>query len=223
MTLAITKPVIGGSEDTWGATINTALDNIVSAVNNIDLFPSGGIVMWSGSTSSVPSGWYLCDGTNGTPNLVDRFIVGSKTDSGGTHDIGDTGGANSLTLSTSNIPSHTHSFSATTSSAGSHNHTGTTSTDGSHYHANGVVYDVSSEAYYGTVGSDARSRSNQSANETKSGMPRTSTEGNHSHTFSTSTSSNHDHSVSGTTGSTGSSSAFDNRPAYYALAFIMKA
>jgi hypothetical protein len=39
--------------------------------------PSGGIIMWSGTTTSVPSGYYLCDGTNGTPNLLDRFVVGA--------------------------------------------------------------------------------------------------------------------------------------------------
>jgi hypothetical protein len=33
--------------------------------------------MWSGTTTSVPSGYYLCDGTNGTPNLLDRFVVGA--------------------------------------------------------------------------------------------------------------------------------------------------
>ena len=34
-------------------------------------------MLWSGSTSSVPSGWALCNGSNGTPNLRDRFVVGA--------------------------------------------------------------------------------------------------------------------------------------------------
>ena len=37
--------------------------------------PSGGIIMWAGRTLQIPSGWYLCDGNNGTPNLVNRFVV----------------------------------------------------------------------------------------------------------------------------------------------------
>jgi hypothetical protein len=48
--------------------------------NNI---PSGVIVMWSGTIATIPTGWLLCDGTSGTPNLVDRFIVGAKQDDGG--------------------------------------------------------------------------------------------------------------------------------------------
>lgn len=46
-------------------------------------YPSGVIMMWSGSVASIPSGWVLCDGTNGTPDLRDRFIVGAKQDDGG--------------------------------------------------------------------------------------------------------------------------------------------
>lgn len=47
--------------------------------------PSGIIIMWSGST--VPSGWYLCDGNNGTPNLLNKFVIGA----GGTLSPGATG------------------------------------------------------------------------------------------------------------------------------------
>jgi|DEB0MinimDraft_6_1074348.scaffolds.fasta_scaffold19456_1 hypothetical protein len=41
------------------------------------IIPSGGIIMWSGSIASIPSGWALCDGTSGTPDLRDRFVVGA--------------------------------------------------------------------------------------------------------------------------------------------------
>ena len=40
-------------------------------------FPSGGIILWSGSVASIPSGWYLCDGNNSTPDLRDKFVVGA--------------------------------------------------------------------------------------------------------------------------------------------------
>ncbi|MCK5845812.1 MAG: tail fiber protein [Bacteroidales bacterium] len=68
--------------------------------------PVGGIIMWSGST--IPSGWALCNGqsVNGhiTPNLIDRFIVGS----GGSYSVGSTGGASSVALNINQMPSHNH-------------------------------------------------------------------------------------------------------------------
>jgi hypothetical protein len=72
--------------------------------------PQGGIIMWSGSIDSIPSGWALCDGTNGTPDLRNRFVIAA----GGNYDVGATGDGS--------IPSHTHAFSATTNSTGSHRH-----------------------------------------------------------------------------------------------------
>ena len=68
------------------------------------LVPSGVVVMWSGSVASVPSGWRLCDGVGGTPDLRDRFIVGA----GNSYNPGNIGGANTVTLSVNEIPSHTH-------------------------------------------------------------------------------------------------------------------
>ena len=56
------------------------------------MIPIGGIIMWSGSIVSIPNGWRLCDGTNGTPDLRDKFVVGagnvySVNDTGGTTDV----------------------------------------------------------------------------------------------------------------------------------------
>lgn len=67
------------------------------------------IVMWSGSIVSIPSGWVLCDGTNGTPDLRDRFIVGA----GGTYSPGQTGGAITHTHQFT-LPDHYHSIPAGT-------------------------------------------------------------------------------------------------------------
>ncbi len=50
---------------------------------------TGMIVSWSGSIVSIPSGWALCDGNNGTPDLTDKFIPGA----GDTYTVNDTGGA----------------------------------------------------------------------------------------------------------------------------------
>ena len=51
--------------------------------------PSGGIILWSGATNAIPSGWVLCDGNNGTPDLRDRFVVGA----GSGYGVGATGGS----------------------------------------------------------------------------------------------------------------------------------
>ncbi len=73
--------------------------------NVVDLLlPRGAIIMWSGET--VPEGWALCDGQNGTPDLRDRFVVGS----GLSYSIGSEGGANSVTLTINHIPSHSHIY-----------------------------------------------------------------------------------------------------------------
>lgn len=81
-----------------------------------DAIPSGCILMWSGSVATIPAGWFLCDGTNGTPDLRNRFIVGA----GSTYNPGDTGGADSVTLTEAQIPAHSHTGS--TNSTGSHDH-----------------------------------------------------------------------------------------------------
>lgn len=47
------------------------------------------IAPWSGAIVNIPSGWSLCDGTNGTPDLRNRFVVGA----GDTYDPDDTGGS----------------------------------------------------------------------------------------------------------------------------------
>jgi microcystin-dependent protein len=76
--------------------------------------PAGLISMWSGSIGSIPSGWYLCDGSNGTPNLTDRFIIGA----GSTYAVNGTGGISSVTLTTSNMPAHTHAATSTVTDPG---------------------------------------------------------------------------------------------------------
>jgi microcystin-dependent protein len=109
------SPTLTGTPLTPTASSGTSTTQIAStafvATAVAAAFPSGGIIIWSGSVASVPSGWYLCNGSNGTPDLRDRFIVGA----GSTYAVADTGGsANAIAVS------HTHT--ATTASDGTHNH-----------------------------------------------------------------------------------------------------
>lgn len=66
--------------------------------------PAGVIVMWSGSIASIPSGWYLCNGSNSTPDLRSKFVVAA----GSTYAVGDTGGSADAI-----VVSHTHTATVT--------------------------------------------------------------------------------------------------------------
>lgn len=77
--------------------------------------PAGLISLWSGAVGAVPSGWYLCDGSNGTPDLRDRFVVGA----GSSYAVGATGGsADAIVVA----HSHTATSSSSVSDPG-HSHT----------------------------------------------------------------------------------------------------
>jgi len=246
MTISITKPTVGGSENTWGATVNTALDDVVDVLNgntastpdltagswkvggtavtsnaadlNIlsgaaaagvtstefgyldgvtsaiqtqitsSLFPVGGIILWSGSTASIPSGWVLCDGSNSTPDLRDRFVVGA----GSTYAVDATGGESSVTLATSQIPAHNHSASSSSS---------TTINDSGHSHSIPTVSTTGSGSIIGSR--DSGTALTVNTNSATTGI-----------TASTSTSTS--------IGNTGGGGSHENRPPYYALAYIMK-
>jgi microcystin-dependent protein len=232
-------------------------------------FPAGGIILWSGSIASVPSGWALCNGSSGTPDLRDRFIVGA----GSTYAVNDTGGFNTVTLTTAQMPTHTHTNSVSTvnldhthtgsgntgdNSVGhnhgvsgttaiqnaDHGHSGATDTQGTHAH----------NFYSGAFGSTFNAFPNdESGAGTVTNTYTTATAGahnhnvstgiqnaDHAHTFSVTSdgqSANHNHAYSFTTSAMsanqthshtvtnnneGGSTAHENRPPYYALAYIMK-
>lgn len=167
--------------------------------------PKGGIIMWTGITA--PDGWALCDGTQGTPNLSGRFIVGYNPASASTPinaaakeinygAIGNKGGADlvKLTSAESGLPAHNHSI----------NH-GHSINDPGHIHrinnfGNEDVGDANKQASYNRNAGQFKNTENA-----KTGITVNSHSGN-----------------SGTKTAQNASVSHENRPPYYVLAFIMK-
>ena len=98
----VNSPALTGTPTVPTATAGTNTTQIASCAFAIaNGIPSGCIVIWSGSVASIPSGWVLCNGSSGTPDLRNRFVVGA----GSTYAVGDTGGsANAI------VVAHTHSI-----------------------------------------------------------------------------------------------------------------
>ena len=95
-------------------------------------FVSGMIILWSGNTGNIPTGFVLCNGQNGTPDLRNRFIVGA----GDVYSPGATGGLNEVEISQAQLPAHNHSASSSSSVTDS-GHVHSTSFDGKKYFPGG--------------------------------------------------------------------------------------
>ncbi len=183
-------------------------------------FPSGVITLWSGSSGSIPSGWVLCNGSNSTPDLRDRFVIGA----GNNYSVGAQGGSkDAVVVSHTHNLNHNHTYSSSTNSTGSHSHSGSTNSTGAHTH--GILY--ADDDQQNTPSTNLRVW-NQVNNPS---TYHTTSAGNHSHTISTNSTGSHAHSFSGTTaafngasqGASGGVSGTDkNLPPYYALCYIMK-
>lgn len=241
----LNSPALTGTPTAPTATLGTNTTQLATTAFTqaalAALIPTGVITLWSGSVATIPSGWALCNGSNGTPDLRNRFVVGA----GSTYSVGDTGGSDSVTLTSAQIPSHTHTITTTgsTSSENAHSHTfsGTSSgmsANASHNHTvtdPGHTHTLTLDATTGspTYGSAAYSALNQAVvsrtattDGSVTGVTIDSTSVEHTHTYSgtTSTASAHTHTLtlSSTASSTGGGSSHENRPPYYALAYIMK-
>lgn len=117
--------VVGTDQIQDGAvTIDKIADNAIEDLiaNMPSQIPNGLIAMWSGAVSNIPSGWALCDGRSGTPDLRGRFIVGYATNESDYATIGNTGGANRVSLRIGEMPRHSHSVGVTIEEGGRHNH-----------------------------------------------------------------------------------------------------
>ena len=174
-----------------------APDGDGSGLTGIEGVPSGVITMWSGLASAIPSGWNLCDGSNGTPNLIGRFIKAAST-------AGATGGS----YTTSIDGSHTHSHSL---SAGGH--TLSASEMPSHKHNEGTPFELNPWGIqthrYGTSGSVGVRNSSSGGT------------GYFGNTETVGGSSSHSHSLSGGINSDGSH-IHTIEPTYFELCYIMK-
>ena len=122
------------------------------------LLPKGSIIMFGGASSDIPDGWAICDGQNGTPNLVGKFIKAGSTS-------GEEGGEEEIKLTSENMPKHTHTFVGGTFQ---------TSVDGEHTHT--VSY---KSGDLGDLGDNANNRNNIIGDQTTT----TSSAGAHSHTI----------------------------------------
>jgi microcystin-dependent protein len=196
--------------------------------------PAGTIVMWSGSTASIPVGWTLCDGKPGTPDLRERFIVGAADDTdnlsvgGIPYAPGEVGGSNAVALTPQQLPSHTHSFDVLSGNAGRHSHGMTLHDDngGDHYRVRSAGGGGPRATYRGWTETQSTQGSNSLTTQLGiaiydlahpvDGLADPTDDGD------IKPEGQHRHRVNGTTSSIGSGQAHENRPPYYALAFIMK-
>lgn len=156
-----------------------------------------------GNVNTIPRGWFLCDGTNGTPDLRGMFIVGYDPRDSEYNQVGKNGGLKSVTLTESQMPSHTHTGS--TSMSGSHSHFVAV---GEYYNDNnstGVSSTNSLRTRGDSQGDGHRYQLHGVNKESNSG--KSSISGEHSHTIVTNT--------------TGGGQAHENRPPFYTMIKIM--
>lgn len=158
----VNSPALTGTPTVPTATLGTNTTQIASCAFAIaNGVPSGCILLWSGSIATIPSGWVLCDGSNSTPDLRNRFVVGA----GSTYAVAATGGSANATL-----VSHSHTYSGTT---------GTNSVAHVHVPPPGFV------AYVGATGTPGTGGGFANSNGDAANMSNTATQNSdHVHSFS---------------------------------------
>ena len=116
------KFIITSASGTSLITLDNLYGILQTAPAVTNTVPSGLIAIWSGSTGSIPSGWLLCNGSNGTPDLRNSFILGA----GNTYAVGATGGSTDAI-----VVSHTHTATSVVTDPGHTHSYGVSSTTGS--------------------------------------------------------------------------------------------
>jgi len=162
-----------------------------------DIIPAGVIVMWSGSIATIPTGWLLCNGSSGTPDLRNKFIIAANADDAGVAKTSITGSATQTGGSKDAIVvSHTH-----------------TESKPGNFITGSVGTDLSAQAGVFLNPTGVFSTSDPDGNFAAHGGP----SGFRDRTLSI-TAGSHTHTIN----STGVSDTNANLPPYYALAYIMK-
>lgn len=158
--------VTGAADATASGDLATKgqMDAAIAAATG--LVPVGGIVMWSGTVATIPANWQLCDGTNGTPDLRDKFVIGAKQDDAGAAKTNVTGAL-------------TQSGGTKDAIAVDHTHTGTTSTAADHTHTENRVTSVGTTTYAASAGGTTF------VVAVNSGSAASGAAGSHNHTFTT--------------------------------------
>ncbi|MDN7881246.1 hypothetical protein [Burkholderia aenigmatica] len=203
----------GTSARAWSAGDIVSQRTVAAELRQFNgIVPIGGIILWSGAANNIPENWALCNGSNGTPNLQDKFVVGA----GNTYAVGATGGTTTATLTTANLPSHNHGVTDT-----GHTH-GISQTPHSHGindpgHNHTTTIDVwsgggSSTGYLGP-GGGGHSVFSWLSSASATGISIQAQYANVSVNASTTGIS---------TQNTGSGTAFSTLPPYYALCYIMR-
>ena len=161
-----------------------------------NILPVGSIFMWGFNKDEIPSGWKICDGNNGTPNLKDRFVVGAE-DLG---DIGETNASDNSRITTGGREGF-GAESKFTITGGLHNHDGATSSDPlttdqlpvhSHEYGRNTVFDSNEGESAQGGGDDDRYKRD---NFFESGVPLVGTSGNNLFTDSSNTQEGHSHDI----------------------------
>ena len=210
----------------------TVLKSISTLMGELDeaqkhVVPTGAIMMWSGTLNNIPTGWALCDGKNGTPNLQGRFIVGATKETvifdsvGYNYSVGDTGGENKVKLSgkESGVPAHSHE----TTLEGAHSHEISHFTNGAGDNdtetTNAWSCDSKSNVYPVAGGNGGSTATKLKAVVIPATYDAKTWIGNDY--IQIKDAGDHTHSVY-TNKPTDAELSHENRPVYYALAYIMK-
>jgi len=113
------KLVLQDANSNLIATYDNLYGILANATATTSPFNTGMIIIWSGAIGTIPAGWVLCDGNNGSPDLRDRFIIGA----GNTYSVSQTGGTADAV-----VVSHTHTATSVVTDPG-HFHTITNISD----------------------------------------------------------------------------------------------